>query len=141
MALGFPTRRSGQKTERDKLCLNMWLDESYLAWSPKDRNVYTAHEIAQIVPLVNKDKTDKRFIAANLWIKQFWPNAVPKEGVKKQPEKKQGPFFKLIEAVAYSAQLKYMKSKITREVVTPTRAVFHPYDWSEVILGRLQENG
>ena len=54
----------------------MWLDESDMVWQRKDRNIYTAHEIAQIVPLINKDKTYEKFLSHNRWILDFWPNAV-----------------------------------------------------------------
>jgi hypothetical protein len=135
MAVGFPTRRFGQKDQKDKLCLNMWLDENDLIWPKRDRNPYTAHEIAQIVPLVDKMKTYERFIFANRWIKRFWPNAVT-VGSKETANKRKGNPL-LLETLAYLLQLRYMRSKMTREVVSPTRAIFHPHDWSEVVLKKL----
>ena len=72
---GIP-RNAGGKVDKDKLCLNMWLDERDLIWGRTDRNFYTAHEIAQIIPLVNKRGTYERFIFVNRWIKDYWPNAV-----------------------------------------------------------------
>jgi len=136
MAVGFPTRRFGQKDQKDKLCLNMWLDENDLVWPKRDRNPYTAHEIAQIVPLVDKMKTYERFISANSWIKRFWPNAVVLGKLKRQVSKKKSPFG-LFEALCYLLQIKYMRAKITREVVTPTRAIFHPHDWGSLVLSKL----
>lgn len=137
MAVGFPTRRFGQKDQKDKLCLNMWLDESTLAWPKGDRNVYTAHEIAQIVPLINKGRTFESFLFANRWLRRFWPNAVSGGIPKKQETKKKKSILGLFEPLAYLAQLRYMRKKITRETVTPNRAIFHPRDWSEVVLRRL----
>ena len=32
-----------------------------------------------------------------------------------------------------------MKPKITREVVTPTRAIFHPNDWGKKVLTILSD--
>jgi D-beta-D-heptose 7-phosphate kinase/D-beta-D-heptose 1-phosphate adenosyltransferase len=141
MAVGFPTRRFGQKDQKDKLCLNMWLDESDIAWPAKDRNPYTAHEIAQIVPLVNKKKTFESFIFANRWLKGFWPNAVMVNTKTKLKTKKPNAVIQFLEALAYLAQLKYMNSKITREVVTPTRAIFHPHDWGVLVRTRLEGLG
>ena len=137
LAVGFPIRRFGQKEQKDKLCLNMWLDESELSWPAKDRNPYTAHEIAQIVPLVNKRKTFESLIFANRWLKRFWPNAVVINTKAKPKTKKPNAVIELLEALAYLAQLKYMNSKITREVVTPTRAIFHPHDWGSLVLSKL----
>ena len=72
----FSLRKPRVKNERDTLCLNMWLDETDLVWDKKDRNIYTAHEIAQVVPLVNKNKIYKRFLNINKWILNYWPNSV-----------------------------------------------------------------
>ena len=114
--------------------MNMWLDESDLVWPKKDRNIYTAHEIAQASPLVNKDKTCEAFIYKNSWILDFWPNSVKKE----RPSVKNTKFSRgLVEKICYAIQYQYMKPKITREIVTPTRGIFHPNDWSEVVLSRL----
>jgi len=48
-------------------CLNMWLDETALAVPLTQRNVYTAHEVIQALPLVNREKIAERFLWANRW--------------------------------------------------------------------------
>jgi len=131
---GIPTRRPNNKVEKDRLCLNMWLDESDLVWPEKDRNIYTAHEIAQIVPLVDKSETHKKFLSKNKWVLAFWPNAVKVRETKIKNEK-QPPG--LLEKICFRLQYQYMKPKITREVITPTRALFHPQDWGKIVLSRL----
>lgn len=129
---GIKTRKPGDKDQKDKLCLNMWFDESDLIW--RDRNIYAAHEIAQIAPLVNKDKTYEKFLYKNKWILNFWPSAVPIKNLKfKFNNKTSG----LVEKVCYWMQKLYMKPKMTREVVTSTRALFHPQDWGKLVLSRL----
>jgi hypothetical protein len=125
----------------------MWLDESDLIWSKKDRNLYTAHEIAQIVPLIDKEKTYERFLWKNKWILDFWPNSIRLQDTKilryKDTRAKnlvsgiQYLISKPIEKICYQLQLKYMKKKITREIITPTRALFHPQDWGKIVLKRL----
>jgi len=141
---GFKARKAGSKEQKDMLCLNMWLDESDLVW--RDRNLYSAHEIAQIVPLVNKGKTYDRLLMKNRWILNFWPNAVKlnnelrtmKNAKKAYSIVHKASFISfLFEKMAYKLQYRHMKSKITREVVTPTRALFHPQNWGKVVLGRL----
>lgn len=69
--LKIPRRQYGLKNQKDRLCLNIWLDEADLAWEKGDRNLYTAHEIAQIVTLINKDKTYEKFIYQNSWAKAY----------------------------------------------------------------------
>ncbi len=130
----FMLRKPNDPNQKNKLCLNIWLDESNLVWSKKNRNLYTAHEIAQIVPLVNKDETYERFLSQNKWILDFWSNAVR---IKDLRIKKSSLTINLIEKLAFKLQFSYMKNKISREVVTPTRAIFHPQDLGKVILGRL----
>lgn len=137
-------RKPRVKNERDALCLNMWLDENDLIWNKKDRNIYTAHEIAQIVPLVNKDKIFEYFLYLNRWILDYWPYAVKVPyAISNKPYGKVTinhnaySIKHLIEKIAYIFQYKYMKAKMTREVVTPTRAIFHPNDWGKVVLRKL----
>ncbi|MEA3354884.1 MAG: hypothetical protein U9Q63_00140 [Patescibacteria group bacterium] len=60
----------------DKICLNLWLDKSALAISKSRHNLYTAHEVCQIKPLYNKNKTYERFLSLNSWVKNFLPNAL-----------------------------------------------------------------
>lgn len=72
----FPQLRRPVQNEGvgDKLCLNLWLDETSLT-TPKDkRNLYTAHEVAQAKPIFDRDHTYQKFINANLWLKTFLPN-------------------------------------------------------------------
>ncbi|MCL4382838.1 hypothetical protein M1545_03545 [Patescibacteria group bacterium] len=139
---GFKLRRFGNRDEKDKLCLNIWLDEDTLTW--KKRNIYTAHEIAQIKPLVNKNGTFERLIAKNKWTSDYWPNAVRGMNYEQRITNNgkgiihnSSFMIQLFERVAFFIQYQYMKSKITNEVVTPTRALFHPVDWSKYILQKL----
>jgi predicted nucleotidyltransferase len=152
--LGFPIR-TGRKDRKDKLCINMWLDESNLVWPETDRNIYTAHEIAQIVPLVDKNRSYGSFLDKNRWILGWWPNAIKirnpnieiLNNIKMQNSKFETFFriykigicnlFRIFEPIAFRIQYFYMKSKITREVVTPTRAVFHPNDLGKMVKRKL----
>lgn len=145
---GISLRKPGERIEKDKLCLNIWLDKSDLKWKKKNRNIFTAHEIAQVVPLVNKDNTYEKFINENKWIKDYWPNAVnvkeQETGYKEQGRKSLIPIpytliARLFEPFAYKLQFAYMKGKITRETITPTRALFHPVDWGRYVMSRLQK--
>lgn len=141
--IGFPIRKFGDENQKDKLCLNMWLDESNLSWPAKDRNPYTAHEIAQIIPLIDKQGNYQQLLWKNKWIRQFWPNAVRIQEQRGQKIKKSqflslgNLFWGFIELAAMKLQFWYMRKKITREKISPTRAIFHPHDWGKVVLARL----
>lgn len=151
-AFRFPLRIPGDKNEKDKLCLNIWLDSTDLAWSEKERNIFTAHEIAQVVPLVNKNGIYEKFLSKNSWIKDYWPNAVDirnqelgimNKGIRRKKSIIQylihNSLFiiRVLELMAFKLQYFYMKDKITRETITPTRALFHPVDWKKIVLSRL----
>lgn len=150
---GIQRRYPNDRIQKDRLCLNMWLDENDMVW--KERNLYTAHEIAQIIPLISKNLTYEKFLLLNKWILGYWPNSVkirqrswlfnPKS---ETPNKFKFPKFKYLNIVsnfvlrtsnliAFKIQYAYMKNKISREVITPTRALFHPQDWGKVVLDRL----
>lgn len=119
---GFNLRKAGEEEEKDKLCLNLWLDEQDVKW--KQRNEFTAHEIAQVIPLVNKNKTYEKFLFANKWIFDYWPKAVQIEKIKNAQTKQNDAGF--LEKLSFKLQYWYMQKKITNEVITPTRAQFHP---------------
>lgn len=140
----FSLRRPTDRVQKDKLCLNMWLDEGDLTWPTRDRNIYTAHEIAQISPLVNKNKTYEKFLYKNTWLLKYWPNAVRVSNLESKILSSNTKFkildsiFLPLEKFCYWFQKNYMKSKLTREVVSKTRAIFHPNNWGKVILSRLR---
>lgn len=152
-ANGIRLRQPKKRDEEDKLCLNVWLDESTLTWDKK--NLFTAHEIAQITPLVNKGEVFQKFLLANRWIRNFWPNATFKgheSGTTNQEtglEKKRIVFdeiiiptsyfiIRLIEPLCFWAQKQYMKSKMTNEIVKKNKAIFHPSDWTKIVLQKLK---
>jgi len=138
---GLEIRKPNSGQQGDRLCLNMWLDESDLVWARNDRNLYTAHEIAQIVPLINKNKTYEKFLGQNKWILKFWPNAVRIKRKENRGMNRYSSFLYYflvpVEKVCYWIQYRHMKSKITREVITSSRALFHPQDWGKIVLSRL----
>ncbi|HTK03530.1 MAG TPA: hypothetical protein VL401_02050 [Alphaproteobacteria bacterium] len=143
----YPLRRPNIKKQKDMLCINLWLDENDLIWNKADRNIYTAHEIAQVVPLVNKNQTYEKFLWENKWILDFWPNAIDREllAISNKPLEKPliatgySLITSIVEKIAFKLQYFYMRKKITRETITPTKALFHPQDWGKVVLEKLNK--
>jgi hypothetical protein len=135
----FRLRRRPGQTEphvSDKICLNLWLDETALSLPKTKRNLYTAHEIAQVKPLVSKNHTHEKFLSANSWINRYLPNV-------KLPNHKIHlhssfliPHSSITEHLTYKLQLAYMKRKMTRESVSPHSAFFHPRPTEKNILNR-----
>jgi predicted nucleotidyltransferase len=137
---GFSLRKPDDKNEKDKLCLNIWIDENDLMI--KKKNIYSAHEVAQIIPLINKDKIYEKFILKNNWVLKYWPNSLKlKKADLSNIEGKLNPLFFLAEKFFRSAQLTYMRPKITNEFITNTQAFFHPLDRGKLMQKELKLQG
>lgn len=67
IALGLWATRQG-----DVICPNYFLSEHALAVT--ERNLYTAHEFAQMIPLYNVDAY-QQVRASNTWVQHYLPNA------------------------------------------------------------------
>lgn len=141
---GMKVRRFGSGDEKDKLCLNMWLDEGNLRWKgPK--NIFTAHEMAQIVPLYNDGGVYEGMILKNNWVKDFWPNAFGKSYRARPGNRGYGLgfitiLFRIFNYPLMKMQYFYMRGKRTNEVVGRGIALFHPVDWSDIVTKRLKFN-
>jgi len=95
------------------ICLNLFFDSSHLFIHKKKRNSYVAHEILQMLPLVNKKNTFERFLYTNRWVHRLFPNSVrntfaPKQTKTYHPEKTG-----YLENVLKYVQMKYIKKNKT----------------------------
>lgn len=127
----------------DKLCINMFLDERELEFS--DKNIYVAHEIAQMKILFDEQKTFNNLFKRNSWIQSFFPSI----GVLKKRKGRQKRWFdflffsekalRVVNFAAFIFQYLYMFNKITREKVTFRKAFFHPNDISSVIINEYKK--
>ena len=141
-------RRSAKLTEhnskkvKDKVCDNLWLDESALKIPQKKRNLYTAHEVLQAKTLFDRGGYYQKFIQANSWTKTYLANAYaaaschPRGGGPWSPlrgdpsplsfrPKWRNPFV-VLNKLFFILQYLYMKKKITHETITLHSAFFHP---------------
>ncbi len=132
-------RRSyGDKKVKDRLCLNMFLDERDLEFSEK--SLYIAHEIVQMKVYYDEHRMFREFIEKNSWIQEFFPSIEVKRSNQKRKKRwfdflffsdRLVRFFNLF---AFIFQYLYMSSKITREKVSLRKAFFHPNEYSGIIL-------
>lgn len=65
------------KQIKDKICLNMFLDEAHLKIPKKEQNLFTAHEVCQLKMLWERKNTYQKFIRRNQWTKEFLANWKP----------------------------------------------------------------
>lgn len=139
-------RKPFDTNQKDRLCLNIWLESDYLTW--KSKNIYTAHELCQVKVLFDRSDISKRFLAKNSWAKDYWPNAFKYAFFQKPlviSDYRKSTFNKILNIVckainpfAFIGQYFYMRAKITHETISYSRALFHPTDWSQTILSRLK---
>ncbi len=122
-------RRPGDKRFSDKVCLNMFMTSDRLRLVPKERDLFAAHEVLQMVPLWEKNNVYQKFLRANKWVEKFLPNAwdknIKNENLKLKNE---NSILQIFEYPAKLGQLWYMRRHRTSEVVTDTVIRFHPRD-------------
>jgi hypothetical protein len=134
----FRRRRPRQGRQlRNAVCLNLWLDEAGMGVPQEKRNLYTAHEVLQLIPLVNKGQTYEKFLVANSWVSKFLANAWWEKRAEYQldglTKTKTQSGWQGLNRLAFRVQHQYMRNKITKEAVGLHSAYFHPQDWHESI--------
>lgn len=157
--LGYHRRKFTLKV-KNMVCMNMFLDEQKLSLSKKRQDLYSAHEIVQMVSLFDRDNMFWKFLVANEWVKKYLPNAYGCMDGKKvicQTSRQTGKVasyaqylfslflqfvlrFSVIEIVAKQLQLWYMLRHRTKEEITDTMLAFHPNDYRNKILAHYSRN-
>jgi hypothetical protein len=111
-----------------------------MAFNKEDQDLYTAHEIVQLLPIFDKEKTYEEFMQTNAWVKKYLANFLVD---KKYEEQKNGFYDKLgiilfrvlfLEKIARFLQLNYMKNHRTSEIVKDGFLKFHPFDYKAYVL-------
>jgi len=129
-------RFRNQKNTADTICVNLLFDETALDFFADKQDIYTAREIAQIIPLFERESTYQRFIHANEWIHKFLPNVGSQKTHYVKEDKEIflsvlcrimcNSFFEIILRVL---QMTWMNRHRTRETVKNHVLAFHPKDY------------
>jgi hypothetical protein len=121
--------------EAGKVCPNLFIDEEAFSWSEKDRSIFTAHEIALMHPIIDRNQTYLKFLRANNWIKDHFANiSVSNEEIKSKNSRNGSRLVNLLEKFAAYLQQSYMKKKITSEVIDKHLIHFRKNDNTNWIL-------
>ena len=120
-----------------KLCLNLFLSPLSYLLSPNQRSLYTAYELVQALPLYDPHHTHPKLLAVNSWIHDYLPNFPMNTRVKPSSSKLEHWKTGTLENFLYHLQLRYMRPRITREIITPHSAFFHPHDPGAKVLKKL----
>ncbi|OGC57078.1 hypothetical protein A2976_01780 [candidate division WWE3 bacterium RIFCSPLOWO2_01_FULL_41_9] len=120
-----------------RICPNIFVDENSIKWPKKRRNLYVAHEIVMMHPVVNKEDMYFKFIRANDWIFEFFRDFKIDVSVDYSESKsKQGAVINAVENMLRKYQMWYMKRKRTNEITERTYIHFNREDWSDKILAK-----
>jgi hypothetical protein len=120
--------------EPGKICPNLYVDESKLEWPNNKQNVYTAHEIVMMQPVLNRDNTYFKFFKTNGWIVRYFPNFKIEQSFTHAKNKNKENLVSKIEKFARVLQLKYMQKRKTVEITEPHFAHFRKHDNAERII-------
>lgn len=131
-------RGLGQQKAPNKVCLNLFFDESDLSVPKRKKTFFVGHEILQMKPIIDKDYTYNKFLYANRWVLSFFPNIVNIPNFKFLISNQfQNSNFKnsdnLIENLLKKFQLNLINRHKTSEIITPTQLWFHPEDFEKKI--------
>lgn len=133
-------RKKKCKIEKNKICVNVIIDDGHLALPEERRDIYTANEIAQLNTLFDRKQTYYRFIVANQWIKTFMPNVsgLLKEEVKEDqiyiPGITCSWLVNRLEKLCKTIQLWSINRTRTTETIRDDFLAFHPYDFRKSFL-------
>ncbi len=139
-------RKRGDTKTQNMFCINLIIDETETAWPIEKRDVYTAHEIAQMKPLYERDNMYASFIKSNNWVKAYLPNGTSDSMILPK-SKTNAMFIKVLSRLIFFLsseralrllQIFIMKNHRTNETVTNTHLAFHPRDYRAETLKQLK---
>jgi len=137
---------SSSHRHKDKVCLNLFFDESHLRVPKFKQTLFVGHEVLQMKPIVVKDNVYEKFLKANKWVFRLFPNARLVFSMKylvssiKNKEKEfsilNTRYYILdtisdkIEKLLKKLQLTSINRHRTKEIITSTQLWFHPNDYN-----------
>lgn len=145
--LGKHRKRTDKKVA-DKFCLNMIVDEDKLSLSKNLRSLYTAHEIVQLKPVMQRGNIYERFINCNKWIQSYMPNVVEQISNQKIETSRKIPLenlikiilsFSFFEKAVKNFQMLLIKRNLTKEIIEDKFIALHPKDYKNIILAQYTE--
>ncbi len=117
-----------------KICPNIFMDEKHLAWPKNRRNIYVAHEVVMMYPMLDRGDTYFRFLHDNSWIKGYFGNLGNLDFNLPILLLSRNFLIDKIEEFAMKLQLKYMSGKQTTEILKNNLIHFNKTDSTEKIL-------
>lgn len=122
-----------------KICPNFYISTKTLTWKQEKRNIYVAHEIAMLQPIVNKENYYFKFLNANKWVKEFLPNFEFDVNEDEVRSKDHTTVLDLIDNLLMDLQKKFMKNFSGFEILEKEKIHFLKVDHSVKILDSYQK--
>lgn len=131
-------RKRGSKRASNKVCLNLFFDEGDLIVPKAKRSQYLAHEVLQMKPIFERDRAYQRFIYANRWVFDMFPNRIDivkrkKTQVQRSSSIVHSLFGDVVEKILGMVQKYSIKKHQTTEFITQYQLWFHPEDFARRI--------
>lgn len=125
------SKNASKSHAANKICLNMFLDESDLKMPKNKQTHYIAHEVLQMKPLFDRNSTHTRFLTINKWVYSLYPNAViyDAEGSKASSQLNGSLLGDIFETFLKRVQLWKISKSLTTERITDTQLWFFPHDF------------
>lgn len=127
---------------KDQFCINMYMSEEDLSFKKKQQNLFTAHEIAQLKVIYQKEQMYERLVKKNSWVNQYLPHAFTKVRIKNRKDTLLSLMvYKLnsiIDPIFYTMQNTYLAMHKKSKVVSKSRAMFHSVNKGQLILDLFQ---
>lgn len=119
-------RNKFTKKAQDKVCFNLWFSEENIYIPKTKQTLYTAHEIAQMRILLNRDKILENFLEVNNWLYLYLPNIIQNNIKYKNTvfQARRTVFENIMRSIQYNC---INKTK-TKEYITQTQLWFFPED-------------
>ncbi len=127
------SRRPSRIGYKDKVCLNLFFDESNLRVPRFKQTEYVAHEVLQMKPLINKNNTYEKFLHKKKWVYEIFPNAT-KIKIQKSTRNNVNFLGNILEFCLKKLQLISIKQHQTNEMVTNTQLWFFPEDFEKKVI-------
>ena len=141
-------RGRSEKRARNKICLNLFFSESHLKISKKLRTEYMAHEVLQMMPILDINQTYRKFLSENDWIHSFFPNVslhryLPCHSSTIKCIYNSGAdssfvhFGNVLEVILKKIQILYMAKPKGDERIEAGQLWFHPRDYSRILKSKV----
>lgn len=131
------------KSPWGKICPNIFIDETKMEWTKEKQNIYVAHEILMMRPVINREDVYFKFLNSNAWVYKYFTNLAPENGkyiIKKEKKITYSKLIDITENVLRLFQYLYMRGKKTNEIIKRDFIHFNKTDSTEDILSQYESN-